>query len=396
MYLVKIGEISLKGGNRSFFEKKLKTSVKFRLQGMPNKFTGKNGRFYLKIDSEYRKQAEEVLGTTFGIVAFSRCVAVNKNMEAIEEAAKEIEKLFRAKGAGNEFKVEARRADKQFPMTSYEIMAHLGGVLLEANPELKVNVKKPDWKLNVEIRDRVILYGPEARGLGGLPVGCAGRGTLLLSGGIDSPVAGYLMAKRGLKLDAVYFHAYPYTSDEAKEKVVELARRIAPYNGGINLFVVPFTDPQLRIREKGPVNEATLLMRAAMVKVAEMFTIDREAGCLVTGEALSQVASQTMQSIGYTGSATEFPIFRPLIGFDKEEVIEIAKKIDTFETSILPYEDCCTIFSPKSPVIKPDMEVLKASYERLEIDEFLKVAFENTERIYIPPKEGKLPNREYL
>jgi thiamine biosynthesis protein ThiI len=396
IYLVKVGELTLKGGNRNFFEKKLKTHVKLRLQGKPNKFTGTNGRFYLRIDSEYRKDAEQVLGTTFGIVGFSRCLAVAKNMEAIEEAAREIEGEFRRHGAGRRFKVEARRADKQFPLTSYELMARLGGVLLTANPELKVDVKTPEWKLNVEIRDKAFLYGPEAKGLGGLPVGSAGRGTLLLSGGIDSPVGGYLMAKRGLRLDAVYFHAYPYTSDEAKEKVVELARRLAPYLGGINLYVVPFTEPQLRIREKGPLNEATLLMRAAMVVVADHFAREREATCLVTGESLSQVASQTTESIGYTGSATDLPIFRPLIGFDKREVIELAREIGTYETSILPYEDCCTIVSPKNPVIKPDRQALQKSYQGLDIDDFLQTAVDNTERIYIPPREGILPEKEYL
>ena len=396
LYLVKIGEIGLKGGNRAFFEQKLKTQVKLRLQGMPNQFLGKRGRFYLRIDRAHRGQAEAVLGTTFGIVAFTRCLATDKTREAIEEAAREIEGEFRRRAAGREFKVEARRADKGFPMGSYELAAHLGDLLLAHNPDLRVNVKTPNWKLQVEIRDRAYLYGPEARGLGGLPVGCAGRGGLLLSGGIDSPVAGYLMSKRGLKLDAIYFHAYPYTSDEAKQKVVELARRMAPYNGGINLFVVPFTNTQLRIRKRGPLNETTLLMRVAMVVVADRITRDRGGTCLVTGEALSQVASQTAESMGYTGSATDLPIFRPLIGFDKEEVITIAKRIETFETSILPYEDCCTLFSPKKPVIRPDGDRLRASYERLELHEELEEAIKDTERIYIPPWEGILPQREYL
>ena len=393
-YLVKIGEINLKGGNRRFFEKKLKTHIKFRLRGCPSTFTGRNGRFYLTIDPADRRQAETVLSTSFGVTSFSRCLKLPKDMDEINKAALELGKNFLDNGFGTRFKVEARRADKKFPMTSYELAAHLGGVLLDAYPELKVDVKTPEWKLNIEIRDMVILYGPAIPGPGGLPVGCAGKGTLLLSGGIDSPVAGYCMAKRGLKLDAVYFHAYPYTSNEAKEKVIELARILAPYCGGINLFIVPFTETQLQIREKAPVNEATLHMRAGMVKVGDLISRNREAGCLVTGEALSQVASQTVKSIGFTNSATDLPIFRPLIGMDKEEIIKIARKIGTFETSILPYEDCCTIFSPKHPVITPDIDKINESYSRIGLEAFLEKAAAEAERLYISPRDGKTPEIE--
>ena len=228
---------------------------------------------------------------------------------------------------------------------------------------------------------------------GGSPWAVLAGGGLLLSGGIDSPVAGYLMSKRGLKLDAIYFHAYPYTSDDAKGKVVELARRMAPYNGGLNLFVVPFTDIQLEIKKRGPLKETTLLTRAAMVETAGRITRDRGGSCLVTGEALSQVASQTVQSMAFTESTADLPILRPLIGFDKEEVIAIARRIETFETSILPYEDCCALFSPKHPVIKPDKGVLRASYEGLRLREGLEEAIENTEKIYIAPGDGILPPR---
>ena len=391
IYLVKIGEISLKGGNRGFFEKKLKTHIKFRLRGIPSHFSGRNGRFYLTLDDQYGEDARRVLSTSFGVTSWSRCVTRKKEMPEIEKAARELAGEFIALGFGNQFKVEARRADKGFPLGSYEIAAELGGVLLEAYPELKVNVKNPDWILHVEIRERAVLYGPPVRGAGGLPVGCAGKGTLLLSGGIDSPVAGYLMAKRGLKLDAVYFHAYPYTSDEARQKVIDLARILAPYCGGINLYVVPFTEPQIRIREKGPENEATLLMRAAMVRVAEQIAVGRESQCLVTGESLSQVASQTVKSIGYTNSAAELPVFRPVIGMDKEEIIKIARNIGTYETSILPYEDCCTIFSPPHPLTNPDRDKVKESYKKLEIEDLLLKAVENAERLYISPRDGIQP-----
>ncbi len=391
IYLVKIGEISLKGRNKRFFERKLKDHIKFRLRGFPSKFTGQNGRFYLTIDSEHGEKAREVLATSFGVTSFSRCLSISKEMEDIDKAALKLGKQFLEAGAGTRFKVEARRADKKFHMSSYELAAHLGGVLLDAFDELSVDVRTPEWKLNIEIRDRTILYGPPVPGPGGLPVGCAGKGTLLLSGGIDSPVAGYLMAKRGLKLDAVYFHAYPYTSDEAKEKVIELASIMAPYCGGINLFIIPFTESQIRIKEAGPENEGTLLMRAGMVKVAEMIAVDRESACLVTGESLSQVASQTTKSIGYTNSAADLPILRPVIGMDKEEIIRIARKIGTFETSILPFEDCCTIFSPKNPVITPDIERLKESYKKLELDPYLEKAVSDAERIYISPRDGRQP-----
>ncbi|MBI9101427.1 MAG: tRNA 4-thiouridine(8) synthase ThiI [Spirochaetales bacterium] len=394
IYLVKIGEISLKSGNRKFFEQKLKSHIKFRLRGYPSKFSGQNGRFYLTIDSEHGEKARTVLGTSFGVTSFSKCVTVKKDIEVINQEALKLGKAFLDGGAGTKFKVESRRADKKYFMTSYELSAHLGGVLLDAYPELEVDVKNPDWKLNVEIRDKAILYGPPLRGPGGLPVGCAGKGTLLLSGGIDSPVAGYLMAKRGLKLDAVYFHAYPYTSDEAKEKVIQLAKLIAPYCGGVNLFIVPFTEAQLRIRDVAPTNEATLHMRAGMVRVAEIICRNREAGCLVTGEALSQVASQTVSSIGFTNSISNLPIFRPLIGMDKEEIIKIARKIGTYETSILPYEDCCTIFSPKHPLITPDIERISESYKKIELEEYLVKAAEEAERIYISPRDGIEPKPE--
>ena len=288
-----------------------------------------------------------------------------------------------AEGRGTTFKVESRRTDKSFPLTSYELSRDIGSEVLDAFPELSVDVHKPAWTISLEIREQAYIYGYERKGPGGLPVGTAGRGILLLSGGIDSPVAGYLMAKRGIRLGAVYFHAYPYTSDQAKEKVISLAGLISPYTGRMRLFIVPFTDVQLRIKERAKEEETTLLMRACMMKIADRIARAREALSLVTGENLSQVASQTTESMRFTQSVTDFPVYRPLIGFDKEEIITLAKKIGTFDTSILPFEDCCTIFSPKHPLVHPELDRMKESYLNLDADELLNSAIENTEIITV-------------
>ena len=283
------------------------------------------------------------------------------------------------------FKVNARRARKNFPMNSMEINAELGHRILEAFPEMSVDVHKPDVLLQVEIRNKINIYSVEIPGPGGMPIGTAGKAMLLLSGGIDSPVAGYMVAKRGVQIEATYFHAPPYTSERAKQKVIDLAKLVARYAGPITLNVVNFTDIQLAIYEKCPHDELTIIMRRYMMKIAEK--LGEESGCmgLVTGESIGQVASQTMQSLYCTNEVCTMPVFRPVIGFDKQEIIDVSERIGTYETSILPFEDCCTIFVAKHPVTKPNLKVIKRDEHNLDdcIDELMRVALETTEKVYV-------------
>jgi thiamine biosynthesis protein ThiI len=384
LYLIKIGEISLKKGNRAHFEKQLRFNIKKKLNS-PSKITIQRGRFFLETDESDINNIHYALSTTPGLVGFTRALKVKKDIETIKTAALDFAIELAERYPKGTFKIESRRADKGFNYSSYEISSLVGEYLLNSIPSLRVDVHNPDWTISIEVRDLAYVYGTQEKGAGGLPVGSAGKGMLLLSGGIDSPVAGYLMAKRGLRMDAVYFHAYPYTSDDALLKVKSLAEKIAPYLSGLNLFVVSFTDFQLLLKQKAREEEITLLMRAGMVKIAELISKNRGNICLITGESLSQVASQTVESINYTGSETDLTIFRPLIGMDKEDIIKIAKSIDTFETSILPFEDCCTIFSPKHPLVKPDIAKLKSSFILLEGEDLLREAAEKAERIYFKP-----------
>ncbi|MEW5814368.1 MAG: tRNA uracil 4-sulfurtransferase ThiI [Spirochaetota bacterium] len=381
LHLIKIGEIALKGGNRSYFLKTLRKNIKTALKGCQCTFTGREGRYFLQTDLSEEKTVEDALSKTFGIVAFSKVVRIEKTIEAIEEKALMLCEELLKKRMGTRFKLEVRRQDKSFFLNSYEIACRIGDRLIKKYSELTVDVHKPDWKIHIELREKGLVYGPQTAGPGGLPVRSAGKGVLLLSGGIDSPVAGYLLAKRGVKLTAVYFHAYPFTSHAARDKVISLAKILSPYLCGVDLFVVPFTDVQALIRQKAREEEATLLMRACMMRMAGMIAEKYLSLCLVTGESLSQVASQTLESIRFTGSMSELPVFRPLIGFDKKDIIEIARKIGTFETSILPYEDCCTLFSPRHPLLKPDLARMQTAYERLEADDCLKKAVECAELI---------------
>lgn len=359
------------------------------------RITGSQGRFYIETPEENSEQVEHALSHTFGIVSYSRARRVQKDPDIVDRTALKVIRDLVETGDINPdaprpvtFKVEARRTDKSYPQNSYQIACNIGASILENFPFLEVDVHHPDFLLFIEIRQEAFVYGRLRPGLSGLPVGSAGKAMLMLSGGIDSPVAGFMMAKRGLKLDFIYFHTYPYTSEEALEKVKKLSATIAPYITGANLFIVPFTEAQLRINERALPQEVTLLMRAAMVKISCRLARIHGGSALVTGESLSQVASQTVESIAFTGSASSLPIFRPLIGLDKEDIIRHARSIGTYETSILPYDDCCTIFSTEHPLLRPKMDRMWDAWKRLELDDLLTRAVEETERKYIHPLYG--------
>jgi tRNA uracil 4-sulfurtransferase len=384
LYLIRLGEICLKGENRSFFEKKLRTNIKYKLKGLHPAFRIQKGRFFLEVDDIEGSEArtEAALSTTSGLVAFSKTLKTEKDIEAIKEAVIALTGPYFSRNPQS-FKVNTRRSDKSFPLSSYEISCETGGIILDTFPQCRVDVHTPEISIYIEIRDKAYIYSSSnmIKGPGGLPVGIAGKGLLLLSGGIDSPVAGYRMATRGLRQDAIYFHTYPYTSDEALQKVKDLARIIAPYLSGLTLYVVPFTKAQLHINANSENSEHTLLMRYCMVKIANMVADTVHAKTLVTGESLSQVASQTLESITFTDSASAIPVLRPLIGLDKEDIITTARTIGTFETSILPFEDCCTVFSPKHPKVRPDKQAMTDSYESLKIEGLLEDAARGCEVI---------------
>ncbi|MDD3822863.1 MAG: tRNA uracil 4-sulfurtransferase ThiI [Sphaerochaetaceae bacterium] len=380
LYLVRLGEISLKGLNRDFFERKLKDNIKYKLRPYRNRFTKQKGRLFIEVDRDAPEDlVRRAISTSFGVVGFSQAIQCAKDMDAISEAAARLTSRPSFLSGTRTFKVETVRADKSFPLKSYDISGQLGHEILTAHEQLRVDVHQPDRILHVEIRDHAYLYASPESGPGGLPVGTAGRGMLMLSGGIDSPVAAYRMAKRGLRQEAVYFHAYPYTSDEAKEKVLALAKILSPYCSGITVHVVPFTDVQLHIKTHSMEEENTLLMRACMMKIANELARRRDCLAIVTGESLSQVASQTLESLAFTNSMSDLPVFRPLIGMDKQEIVQTSRMIGTYETSILPYEDCCTIFSPKHPLVRPDMQKLTESYARMHIEPLLSQAIEDSE-----------------
>jgi len=378
LYLVRLGEISLKGLNRPFFEKILKNNIKLKLRPFHNSVTKQKGRLYFEIDSNCSdEQCELAFSTTFGVVGYAKCVKCKKDPQIIRETVRALIKEYKFTDEGT-FKVQAKRSDKSFELSSYDLSCEIAKVIHEEYPKLTVNLKNPDNILYIEIRNKAYIYTSEKKGPNGLPVSTAGKGMLLLSGGIDSPVAGYKMASRGLKMECIYFHAYPYTSDMALEKVKILASKIAPFLQGTRLHVVPFTDQQLWIKSHCNEEETTLMFRACMMKVATMLAKKNNGSCLVTGEALSQVASQTLDSMAFTDSTTDMLIIRPLVGMNKEEIMITANNIDTYETSILPYEDCCVIFSPKHPLTRPVIEVQTQHYNEMNIDSLLEKAVEET------------------
>ena len=389
-FLIKYGEIAIKGKNRHLFEDALVRQICHALKKCDGEFSvyKEQGRIY--VDCEGMYDYEETVGHlqhVFGIVGI--CPVMQVEDHGIEELGDSvIEFLTNVYDIDAQtFKVNTRRANKQYPIESMEVNAILGGRILDAFPNMKVDVHHPEILIHVELREsgKIFIYSKIIPGPGGMPVGTNGKAMLLLSGGIDSPVAGYMICKRGVKLDATYFHAPPYTSERAKQKVIDLAKKLTPYAGPINLHIVNFTDIQLYIYDKCPHDELTIIMRRYMMRIAEHFANETKSLALVTGESIGQVASQTMQSLAATNEVCSMPVFRPLIGFDKQEIIDVAEKIDTYETSILPFEDCCTIFVAKHPVTKPNLHIIQASEKKLseKIDELVKTAIETTETVWV-------------
>lgn len=387
-FLIKYGEIGVKGKNRYLFEDALVRQIRYALKKTDGEFevTKENGRIYATAVSDFDfDEAVEALKTVFGIIGICPVVQIEDN--GFDDLADTVIKYFDSAYPDKHFsfKVNARRARKNYPMDSMEINMEMGGRLLDAFPELSVDVHNPDVLLQIEIRNKINIYSTEIPGPGGMPVGTAGKAMLLLSGGIDSPVAGYMVAKRGVELEATYFHAPPYTSERAKQKVIDLAKLVAKYSGPITLNVVNFTDIQLAIYEKCPHDELTIIMRRYMMRIAE--ELGKESGCLglVTGESIGQVASQTMHSLYCTNEVCTMPVFRPVIGFDKQEIIDLSEKIGTYETSIQPFEDCCTIFVAKHPVTKPSLNVIHNDERKLseKIDALMQEAIDTVEVIHI-------------
>ena len=387
-FLIKYAEIAIKGKNRYLFEDALVKQMRLALESVEGDFQviKEQGRVYVLCPDNYDfDEAVEALQRVFGIVGISPVMIFPD--QGLEQTKKDVLEYMQARypDFSGTFKVYTRRAKKSYPVPSMEISAELGGVILDHFPGASVDVHTPELTLSVEIREKIYVYSETLPGPGGMPVGTNGKAMLLLSGGIDSPVAGYMIAKRGVKIDAVYFHAPPYTSERAKQKVVDLAKLVAQYSGPIRLHVVNFTDIQLYIYDQCPHEELTIIMRRYMMRIAEHFA--KESGCLglITGESIGQVASQTLQSLAATNEVCTIPVYRPVIGFDKQEIVEISRKINTFETSIQPFEDCCTIFVAKHPVTKPNLNVIHRSEKKLDekIDQLMKEAIETTEVIEI-------------
>ena len=387
-FLIKYGEIGIKGKTRHLFEDALVRQIRYALKDVDGEFSvyKSQARIYVDCEGDYDyDETVESLKRVFGIVGI--CPVVRKEDEGFEKLKDDVvaymDEMYPDKKIT--FKVEARRARKTYPLNSMEINCLVGEAVLEAFPEIRVDVHKPDVMLHIEVRNQVYIYSEIIPGPGGMPVGTNGKAMLLLSGGIDSPVAGYMVSKRGVGIEATYFHAPPYTSERAKQKVVDLAKLVAKYAGPIKLHVVNFTDIQLYIYDKCPHDELTIIMRRYMMKIAEHFA--KEDGCLglITGESIGQVASQTMQSLAATNEVCTLPVYRPLIGFDKQEIVEVSEKINTYETSIQPFEDCCTIFVAKHPVTKPNINIIKKSEENLaeKIDGLVRQAIETVEIIEV-------------
>ena len=385
IFLLKLGEIILKGANRRQFENKLKTNVARRMRPF--------GEFQVSIlqstvyvepenDACDMEGAWEACHAIFGVISLCRCRPCEKTLDAIFDAV--VTYLGDDLAAASSFKVESKRSDKRFPMTSIQISQEIGGRLQEAYPDVRVDVHHPGYTVNVEVRDHAAyVHGPAEPGAGGLPTGVGGRAMVLLSGGIDSPVAGYMIAKRGVELECVHFFSYPYTSELAKQKVLDLARLMTRYCGRMTVNIVGFTEIQEAIRDNCPEEYFTLIMRRFMMEIAERIGRDHGCQCLVTGENLGQVASQTMEAMGVTSAVVDLPVFCPLIGMDKEEIVTIARRIGTLETSILPYEDCCTVFTPRHPRTKPTRAQVEKAEAKLDRPALIERALANTELVKV-------------
>ncbi|MFY9177228.1 MAG: tRNA uracil 4-sulfurtransferase ThiI [Caldicoprobacterales bacterium] len=381
LILIRYGEIYLKGQNRPFFEKTLINNIKKTLEpfGQPKVFKAQ-GRIYVE-NLQVERVVLDRLSKVFGAIGINPAWKTDKDLESIKTMVKTAMKdaLEKTTKDNITFKVESRRADKNFPIGSMDLSREMGGFILKSFPGLKVDVHNPDIKLNIEIREHAYAYHENIPGAGGMPVGTNGKTALLLSGGIDSPVAGWMIAKRGVKLTAIHYHSFPYTSDKSKEKVVDLCRLLTQYCGPIRLHVVPFTEIQQELYEKCPDGLLTILMRRFMMRIAEIIAQNEGAQALVTGESIGQVASQTLEALASTDDAVSMPVFRPLIGLDKNEIVEIAEKINTYETSILPYEDCCTVFVPRHPVTRPKLDRVRKAETFVNAEALIQRALEDIE-----------------
>jgi thiamine biosynthesis protein ThiI len=411
IYLLKTAEINLKGENKSIFEKRLFSNIRLQLDGIKVKISGRKGRFFLtpvdNTNEETRSVIEKTLSSVFGLTGYSVARIVEKNMEEISKTVLEVSgqlvegsalpcALSHAslpvaaqgmaslpEGAPHTFKIRAKRADKSFKHNSYELCCLLGELVMDNFKTLTVDVKNPDFTINVEVRDKAVIYSNVYKSPGGLPSGIAGKGILLLSGGIDSPVAGYMMAKRGLGIEALHFETYPYTSEQSKEKVILLAKKLKAYLPKMKIYFVPFTEIQVYIKQNCNQEEITLFSRAAMMKNAHLVAEKTKANSIITGESLSQVASQTAENIRFTGSHTTYPVFRPLIGMDKQEIVTKAKEIGTYEISILPYPDCCSVFAPPHPILKPLFKKVTDLFNAIELDALIENALAKIEVVKV-------------
>ncbi len=386
--LAKYGEIILKGGNRPRFESILMNNIRNSLKNVAEtKARLAQATVYVEVtEADKMDIVMDRLSKIFGIVSITRAVVCEKDIEDIKQKTKEY--LKDSLSDGKRFKVEAKRSDKSFPYTSPQICLEVGGYLDDEYPEIIVDVHNPDVTVKVEVRDfAAYAYADENKiaGQGGMPIGTGSKATLLLSGGIDSPVAGHMISKRGVEIDAVNFFSFPYTSERAKEKVIELAGIIAQYTSKINLYIVPFTEIQLQIRDKCPEEHLTLVMRRFMMRIAERIARKNKSKALITGESVGQVASQTLAALDVTNSAVDMPILQPLIGMDKQEVIDRANAIGTYATSILPYEDCCTVFTPRHPTTNPKRETIEKSESRLDVETLIEAALAGVEKIEVYP-----------
>ena len=377
--LVRYGEVFLKGANRPHFLKVLTDNVKRAVKPLNGHVWLSDSRVYVSDMTDMQACIERV-SKVFGVYSVSPALELEKDFEAIADACVQMMRPF-----SGTFKVFGKRSDKHFPMNSMEIGMEVGHRVLQANPTLRVDVHHPQHRLVVEIRDMAYVCVEEIMAVGGLPMGSGGKAALLLSGGIDSPVAGYQLMKRGVKLCAIHFQSPPYTGELAKDKVLQLAKKLAWYMGGMRVYMVPFTKCQLEIHEKCPEELGTLITRRFMMRIAERIARDFGALALITGESLGQVASQTMEALTCTDAVVDMPVFRPLIGNDKTEIMAIAEKIDTYETSILPYEDCCTVFTPRHPVTKPKLETMPKVEEKLDVEALVQEAVDGTEMVIVEP-----------